>query len=68
MLVAFSFSSITCFRIVRDDLMASFSVMDLFKKKKPELTGWLDPDGLHDVQPAELLSSLSCNYSADTLW
>lgn len=28
MLVALSFSSITCFRIVRDDLMASFNVMD----------------------------------------
>lgn len=28
MLVALSFSSITCFRMVRDDLMASFSVMD----------------------------------------
>lgn len=58
MLVAFSFSSITCFRIVRDDLMASFSVMDWFKKKNPGLTGWFDPDGLHDAQPAELLLSL----------
>lgn len=28
MLVALSFSSITCFRMVRDDLMASFNVMD----------------------------------------
>lgn len=28
MLVAFSFSSITCFRMVREDLMASFNVMD----------------------------------------
>lgn len=28
MLVAFSFSSITCFRMVKDDLMASFNVMD----------------------------------------
>ncbi len=28
MLVALSFSSITCFKIVRDDLMASFNVMD----------------------------------------
>lgn len=32
MLVAFSFSSITCFRMVRDDLMASFNVMDYFVK------------------------------------
>lgn len=37
MLVAFSFSSITCFRIVRDDLMASFSVIDLLKKKPEEI-------------------------------
>lgn len=28
MLVALSFSSITCFRMVREDLMASFNVMD----------------------------------------
>lgn len=28
MLVAFSFSSITCFRMTREDLIASFSVMD----------------------------------------
>ena len=28
MFVEFSFSSITCFRIVREDLMASFNVMD----------------------------------------
>lgn len=35
MLVAFSFSSITCFRMVRDDLMASFNVIDcLFKREK----------------------------------
>lgn len=27
-LVAFSFSSMTCFRMVREDLMASFNVMD----------------------------------------
>lgn len=32
MLVAFSFSSITCFRMVRDDLMASFNVIDCFEK------------------------------------
>lgn len=48
--------------------MASFSVMDWFKKKNPGLTGWFDPDGLHDAQPAELLLSLWCNDSADTLW
>lgn len=34
MLVAFSFSSITCFRMVRDDLMASFNVMDCSVKKE----------------------------------
>lgn len=28
MLVAFSFSSITCFRMTREDLIASFSVID----------------------------------------
>lgn len=28
MLVAFNFSSMTCFRMTREDLMASFSVMD----------------------------------------
>lgn len=32
-LVAFSFSSITCFRMVRDDLMASFNVIDCPKNK-----------------------------------
>lgn len=36
MLVAFSFSSITCFRMVRDDLMASFNVMDCLVKKEKE--------------------------------
>lgn len=43
MLVALSFSSITCFRMVRDDLMASFSVMDchLFFLNETKKTQWL---------------------------
>lgn len=35
MLVAFSFSSITCFRMTREDLIASFSVIDC--KRNPSL-------------------------------
>lgn len=39
MLVAFSFSSMTCFRMTREDLMASFSVMD-WKTNGSWITWW----------------------------
>jgi len=49
MLVAFSFSSITCFRMTREDLIASFSVMDC--KTNHLLTALLLPKPAFVVLP-----------------